>query len=175
MALLKDEMLPFITRDEIAEMVANIAKEIERDYAGKELVLIGVLKGSFLFISDLAKKIRNPQQIDFVQLSSFSSESNEPAIKILKDIGVSVGGKHVLIIEEIIDEGKTLNFLKNRLLASAPASLRIVTLLDKPARRVINIKPDYVGRTIEDRFVVGYGMDDGEVGRNYPDIYLLKN
>lgn len=175
MSRLKDEMLPFIMKEEIAEMVDIIAKEIERDYVGQDLVLIGVLKGSFLFLSDLSKRIRNPQEIDFVQLSSFSHESNESAIRLVKDIGVSVSGKHVLIIEEIIDEGKTLNFLRNRILASAPASLKIVTLLDKPARRVINIKPDYVGKTIEDRYVVGYGMDDGEIGRNYPDIYLLKN
>lgn len=175
MARLKDEMLPFITKDEIAEMVEQIAKEIEKDYPGQDLVLIGVLKGSFLFLSDLSKKIRNPQEIDFVQLASYSHESDEPAIRMVKDIGVGVGGKHVLIIEEIIDEGKTLNFLRNRILASAPASLKIVSLLDKPARRVINIKPDYVGKTIDDRFVVGYGMDDGELGRNYPDIYLLKN
>ncbi len=175
MSRLKDEMVSYITKDEIAEMVAQLASEIEKDYAGQELVLIGVLKGSFLFISDLSRQISLPQQIDFVQMSSFSHESNEAAIKIVKDIGVSIGGKHVLIIEEIIDEGKTLNFLRNRLLASAPASLKIVTLLDKPARRVINIKPDYTGRTIEDRFVVGYGMDDGEIGRNYPDIYYLRH
>lgn len=175
MSRLKDDMLPYITREEIAEMVESIAKEIEKDYPGQPLVLIGLLKGSFLFLSDLSKKIRNPQEIDFVQLASYSHESSESAIRLVKDIGVSVGGKHVLIIEEIIDEGKTLNFLKNRILASGPASLKIVTLLDKPARRVINIKPDYVGKTIDDRFVVGYGMDDGEVGRNYPDIYLLKN
>lgn len=175
MSRLKDEMIPFITKDEIEDMVSQLAKEIERDYSGREITLIGVLKGSFLFLSDLSRKIRLPQQIDFVQLSSYSHESNEPATKILKDIGVSIAGRHVLIIEEIIDEGKTLNFLKNRLLASAPASLRIVTLIDKPSRRAINIKADYIGRTIEDRFVVGYGMDDGEVGRNYPDIYFLKN
>jgi hypoxanthine phosphoribosyltransferase len=112
MSQLKDEMLPFITRSEIAEMVEQIASEIERDYAGQELVMIGVLKGSFLFLSDLSKKIKNPQQIDFVQLASFSHESNESAIRMVKDLGVSVGGKHVLIIEEIIDEGKTLNFFK---------------------------------------------------------------
>lgn len=175
MSRLKDEMVSYITKEEIAEMVAQLAAEIEKDYSGKELILIGVLKGSFLFISDLSRQIKLPQQIDFVQLASFSAESNEAAIRMVKDIGVSVGGKHVLIIEEIIDEGKTLNFLRNRLLASGPASLKIVTLLDKPARRVINIKPDYTGRTIEDRYVVGYGMDDGEIGRNYPDIYYLRH
>lgn len=175
MSRLKDEMVSYISKDEIAEIVSQLAKEIEKDYAGQELILIGVLKGSFLFISDLSRQIKLPQQVDFVQLASYSHESDEPAIRMVKDIGVGIAGKHVLIIEEIIDEGKTLNFLKNRLLASAPASLKIVTLLDKPARRVINIKPDYTGKTIEDRFVVGYGMDDGELGRNYPDIYYLRH
>lgn len=175
MALLRDEMVPYITKDEIADLVKQLAREIERDYAGKEVVLIGILKGSIPFMSDLSRNIKLHQQIDFIQMASFSHESNEPAIRMVKDIGVAIGGKHVLIIEEIIDEGKTLNFLRNRLLASAPASLKIVTLLDKPARRAINIKADYIGKTIEDRFVVGYGMDDGEVGRNYPDIYYLRH
>ncbi|MEQ1878516.1 MAG: phosphoribosyltransferase family protein, partial [Bdellovibrionia bacterium] len=84
-------------------------------------------------------------------------------------------GKHVLIVEEIIDEAKTLSFLKSRLMAANPASLKIITLLDKPARRVVNLKPDFIGKTIEDRFVVGYGLDEGEIGRNYPDIYYLKH
>ena len=168
-------MIPYITRDEIADMVQQLAREIERDYSGREVVLVGVLKGSILFMSDLSRQLKLTQQIDFVQLASYSHESGESAIRIVKDIGVAVTGKNVLIIEEIIDEGKTLNFLRNRILASGPASLKIVTLLDKPARRVINLKPDYVGKTIEDRYVVGYGMDDGELGRNYPDIYFLKN
>ena len=175
MSQLKDEMIPYIKQDEIAEIVSQLAKEIERDYAGKELVMIGVLKGSLPFMADLCRSIKLNQEVDFVQLASYSHESNESGVRIVKDIGVAIGGKHVLVIEEIIDEGKTLNFLRNRLLASGPASLKIVTLLDKPARRAINIKPDYTGRTIEDRFVVGYGMDDGELGRNYPDIYYLRH
>ena len=99
-----------------------------------------------------------------------TSPRNE-SCRIIKDISVDVQGKHVLIIEEIIDAGRTLNFLKNRLQASYPASLKIVALLDKPALRELPLRPDYVGRTIEDRFVIGYGMDSEEIGRNYPDIY----
>jgi hypoxanthine phosphoribosyltransferase len=177
-AQLKDKMTPFLTATEIDDLVAKLAKEIERDYRDEELIVICPLKGSVMFVADLMRKIRLPQIVDFV------SVSNEPirgepdssgTVRILKDISVNIAGKHVLICEEIIDVGRTLSFLKNRLLASNPASLKIVTLLDKPARRAVPLKPDYIGRTIEDRYVVGYGLDDSELGRNYSQLYLLKN
>ncbi len=172
MRQLKDEMVPFVTKVEIEQMVAHLAQLIEKDYRGKEIVFICPLRGSIHFTADLTRKIDLPQQIDFVHVTSTEKGG---AIKIVKDISVNISGKHVLIIEEIIDTGRTLIFLKNRLLASAPASLKIVALLDKPARRELPIKADYIGRTIEDRYVVGYGMDNEELGRNYPDIYHLKN
>jgi hypoxanthine phosphoribosyltransferase len=165
--LIRDGMIPSITRKEIDAMVEALAREIERDYEGKELVLIAPLKGSVLFVADLSRKIKLPQMIDFVYVTSPKGES----CRIIKDVSVDVQNKHVLIIEEIIDAGRTLSFLKSRLLASFPASLKIVTLLDKPALRELPLSPDYVGRTIEDRFVLGYGMDSDELGRNYPDIY----
>ncbi|MCB0362247.1 MAG: hypoxanthine phosphoribosyltransferase, partial [Bdellovibrionales bacterium] len=121
-----------------------------------------------LFVADLMRKIRLPQTIDFVQLTSPKGK----AVKIIKDISVDITGRHVLIVEEIIDAGRTLSFLEQRLIASSPASVKIVALLDKPARRELPIKPDYVGKTIDDRFVVGYGMDSEELGRNYKDIYI---
>jgi len=164
---MKEGMIPSITRSEIDEMVAELARDIERDFEGKELVLVCPLKGSVLFMADLSRKIKLPQILDFVYVTSPKGES----CRILKDITVDIQGKHVLIIEEIIDAGRTLSFLKSRLLASNPKSLKIVALLDKPALRELPINPDYVGRTIEDRFVIGYGMDSEEVGRNYPDIY----
>ncbi len=163
----REGMIPSITASEIQEIVSEIAREIERDYEGKELVLICPLKGSVLFMADLARKIKLPQVIDFVYVTSPKGES----CRILRDVSVDVQGKHVLIIEEIIDAGRTLSFLKSRLQASFPASLKVVALLDKPALRQISIQPDYVGRTIEDRFVIGYGMDSEELGRNYSDIY----
>lgn len=172
MRQLKDEMVPFVTKVEIEQMVAHLAQLIEKDYRGKEIIFICPLRGSIHFTADLTRKIDLPQQIDFVHVTSTEKGG---AIKIVKDISVNISGKHVLIVEEIIDTGRTLIFLKNRLLASAPASLKIVTLLDKPARRELPIKADYIGRTIEDRYVVGYGMDNEELGRNYPDIYHLKN
>lgn len=172
MAQVKDDMLPFITQDEIKKLIRGLAKQLEFDYEGKEVVFICPLRGSIHFCADLMREVKLPQQVDFVHLQAVEKGG---AIKIIKDIGTNIAGKHVLIVEEIIDTGRTLSFLRNRLLASSPASLKIVTLLDKPARRELPLRPDYIGRTIDDRYVVGYGMDSEEYGRNYPDIYFLKN
>jgi hypoxanthine phosphoribosyltransferase len=167
MGQMLENMRPFITEKEIQEMVSDLARQIERDYQDQELVLICPLKGSTLFMADLMRQLKNPMEIDFVQLISPKRQD----VKIIKDISIDISDRHVLIIEEIIDAGRTLSFLKKRLLASDPASLRIVALLDKPARRELPLKPDYVGRTIDDRYVIGYGMDSEEIGRNYRDIY----
>lgn len=172
MSLDKNSLIPFLTQEEIRELVKNIAKKIENDYAGKELIMICPLKGSIHFIADLMREIRLPQQIDFVHLAA--SEKGG-AIKIIKDIGQNITGKNVVIVEEVIDTGRTLNFLKTRLLASSPASLKIATLLDKPSRRELSIKPDYIGKTIDDRYVIGYGMDSEQLGRNLQTIYSFKN
>lgn len=172
MAQIKEDMTPFLTRGEIDSLVAKLARQIESDYEGKELVLICPLRGSVHFTADLMRKIDLPQQVDFVYVKAVERGG---AIKIVKDISVNIAGKHVLIVEEVIDTGRTLIFLRNRLFASAPASLKIVTLLDKPARRELPIKADYIGKTIDDRYVVGYGMDQEEKGRNYPEIFNLKN
>ncbi|MBK7845217.1 MAG: hypoxanthine phosphoribosyltransferase [Bdellovibrionales bacterium] len=168
MKKLRERMIPFITAQEIDAMVSRLAEEIEADYEKSELVMICPLRGSVLFVADLMRKIRLPQTIDFVHLTSPKGKG----VKIVKDINIDITGRHVLIVEEIIDAGRTLSFLEQRLLASRPASVKIVALLDKPARRELPIKPDYVGRTIDDRFVVGYGMDSEDLGRNYRDIYI---
>ena len=172
MSQIKDDMLPFIKKDEIKKLVKSLAKQIEFDYSGKEIVFICPLKGSIHFCTDLMREVHAPQQVDFVHLQAVEKGG---AIKIIKDISTNIAGKHVIVVEEIIDTGRTLSFLRNRLMASSPASLKIVTLLDKPARREIPLRPDYIGRTIDDRYVVGYGMDNENFGRNYPDIYFLKN
>ena len=171
MGTLKDSMIAFLTRAEIDELVTRLSKEIEMDYYGKELILICPLKGSCLFVSDLMRQMKLSQQVDFVHVNAIERGGT---IRMQKDISVNIADKHVLIVEEIIDTGRTLNFLKQRILASSPASLKIVTLLDKPARREIPLKPDYIGQTIDDRYMVGYGMDSEEVGRNYSDIYYFK-
>jgi len=171
MAQAKESMIPFITAKEIDELVHGLAKKIEKDYVGQEVVVICPLKGSCLFVADLVRKLHLPVVIDFVHLTSPKGES----VRILKDISVDIANKHIIIAEEIVDAGRTLSFLRSRLLAAGPKSLKIVALLDKPARRELPIKPDYIGRTIDDRFVVGYGMDSEELGRNYKDIYNYAN
>ena len=175
--MLKKDLLPYIRHEEITEMTLQLAKEIEQDYQGQEIIWVCPLKGAVYFLSDLIRNIRLSQRIDFVRLTSDSHESEQRGntIKIQKDVSENISGQHVLIVQEIMDGCRTLSFLKNRLLQAHPASLKIVTLLDKPARRIMKLKADYVGRTIEDRFVVGYGMDDLEIGRNYSDIYYLKH
>lgn len=171
MGRLKDSMIAFLTHGEIQEIVHRLAREIEADYKGKEIVMICPLKGSVTVMADLTRQIALPQTIDFVYAGAVEKKG---AIRLLKDISVNITGKHVVIVEEVIDTGRTLSFLKQRLLASQPASLKVLTLLDKPARRELPLKPDYIGMTIDDRYMVGYGMDSEELGRNYRDIFYFK-
>ena len=138
----------------------------------KEIIFICPLRGSMHFTADLMRKVGLMQQVDFVYVQSTEKGG---AIRMSKDISINITNKHVIIVEEVIDTARTLSFLQSRLLSSNPASLKIVTLLDKPARRELPIRADYIGKTIEDRYVVGYGMDSEEKGRNYSDIYVLKN
>ncbi|MFZ4403606.1 MAG: hypoxanthine phosphoribosyltransferase [Pseudobdellovibrionaceae bacterium] len=172
MTFIKNDLIPLLTKEEIENIVERLAQQIEKDYAGKEIVFICPLRGSVHFTADLMRKIRLPQQVDFVYVNAAERGG---VIKIVKDISINIAGKHVIIAEEVIDTGRTLSFLRTRLFASSPASLKIATLLDKPARRELPIKADYIGTTIEDRYVVGYGMDYDEKARNYPGIYHLKN
>lgn len=165
----KQHLIPFITEEEIKDLVKKLARTIEKDYEGRTLTLICPLKGSVLFCSDLMRELKLPQQIDFVHLTSPKGKS----VQIIKDITVDITRQHVLIVEEIVDAGRTLGFLKNRIMSSQPASVKIVALIDKPARRELPIKPDYIGKTIDDRFVFGYGMDHEEKGRNLRAIYSL--
>jgi hypoxanthine phosphoribosyltransferase len=172
MAQIKDEMTSFLTKQDISILVDKLASQIESDYEGKELIFVVPLRGSVHFAADIMRKVNLFQQVDFVYVQSTEKGG---AIRMTKDISINITGKHVIVLEEVIDTARTLSFLKNRLLASNPASLKIVTLLDKPARRELPIRADYIGKTIEDRYVVGYGMDTEELGRNYSDIYVLRN
>ncbi len=172
MSKLKEDLVPFIKANEIQELVSTIARQIEVDYNGQGISFVCPLKGSVHFCADLMRELKLFQQVDFVQLQPISKGGG---VSIVKDVSINLMNKHILIVEEIIDTGRTLKFLQNHLLASLPASLKIVALLDKPARRELPIRADYVGKTIDDRYVVGYGMDLDGIGRNYPDIYFLKN
>jgi hypoxanthine phosphoribosyltransferase len=159
---------------EIAARVEALARAIDRDYAGRELLLVGILKGSFLFIADLARAMHTPACIDFVRIASYGSETRSSGIvEIRKDLELPIRGRHVLIVEDIVDSGYTLEALCNRLLLREPASLRVCALIDKRAQRATEVPVDYVGFTLDKGFVVGYGLDFDERFRGLADIYLL--
>ena len=164
-------LIPFFKSQEIQQVVQSLAEQIQKDYSKEDqVVLICPLRGSVFFFSDLIRKLNKiPVKADFVLI-----EGNvEKGFFIKKDISVQIKGKPVLIVEEIIDSGLRLSFLKERIKLAFPSSLKTVALLDKSAHRKTWTHADYVGRTIDDRFIVGYGMDMDEEGRNYPDIYHL--
>lgn len=160
-----------ISREKVEERIKELAKEIEKDYAGKELVCVGLLKGSVMFMADLIKAVDLDLRIDFMKVSSYGSGTNSTGVvKILKDVDVDLAGKDVLIVEDIIDTGLTILNVKDFLSKKNPNSVRVCTLLDKPSRRVVEVKGEYVGFEIPDEFVVGYGLDFDEKYRNLPFV-----
>ncbi len=160
----------------IKEKVAELGNKIAKDYHGKELLIVGVLKGASVFMGDLIRKIDIPVKIDFMAVSSYGlSTESSGVVKIIKDLDESIEDKHVLIIEDIIDTGLTLHYLCENLLSRKPKSLKICTLLDKPERRKVDIKVDYKGFDIPDEFIVGYGIDYAEKYRNLPYVATLWN
>ena len=165
-----------IAEEQIAARVRELGKQISRDYEGKELLLVGVLKGAFVFLSDLVRNISIPVCVDFVAVSSYGdATSSSGIVKVTKDLDADVEGKHVLIVEDIVDTGWTLkmSYLTESLRAGKAASVRVCTLLDKPSRRKVDIKLDYVGFEVPNRFVVGYGLDCDGLCRNLPFIGVL--
>ncbi|MEG1874930.1 MAG: hypoxanthine phosphoribosyltransferase [Angelakisella sp.] len=163
-----------ISREELAEAVKMLGAQITRDYEGHRLMLVGVLKGSVVFLSDLMRAIDLPVSIDFMSVSSYGSGTKTSGVvKIIKDLDRSIEGKDVLIVEDILDSGMTLSYLMGMLRERHPASIRIATLLDKPERRLVDIHPDYTCFTIPDAFVVGYGLDFDEQYRNLPYVGIL--
>jgi hypoxanthine phosphoribosyltransferase len=160
----------------IQAKVAELGSRISADYAGRQLTLVSVLKGSLPFMADLMRALAIPVRIDLMEVSSYGGSATESSglVRILKDLSSSIEGQDVLIVEDIIDTGLTLNYLLRYLRGKNPASLRICTLLDKPARRLVDIPVDYVGFTIPDRFVVGYGLDYGEFYRNLRFVGVLR-
>ncbi|WP_353893369.1 hypoxanthine phosphoribosyltransferase [Proteinivorax hydrogeniformans] len=160
---------------DLAEKVSELGKQIAEDYKDKDLLLVCVLKGGILFMSDLSKKIDIPLKMDFIAVSSYGdSTTTSGVVQILKDLDTSIEGKHVLIVEDIIDSGLTLKYLLGNLKTRKPASLKVCTLLDKPERRTVDLKPDYCGFSIENHFVVGYGLDFMQMFRNVPYIFIPK-
>ncbi len=163
-----------ISKEQIAERVAAIGKQISADYAGHSIVLIGVLKGAAIFLADLARAIEVDNTFDFVAVSSYGrARVSSGAVKLIKDIDNPIEGKHVIIVEDILDTGLTLSYLRGLMLQHKPASLKIATCLDKPERRLVPIEADYVAFSIPNQFVIGYGMDYAERYRGVEDIRLF--
>lgn len=170
-----DKPRVLIPREEIEKKVAELADELRRDYQDKHPLLIGVLKGSFVFMSDLIRKLNIPVEIDFVRLSSYGSgKETSGKIKLAQGVKTPIRGRHVLVIEDIIDSGLTARFLLDYLGRRKPSSLKLCTLLDKPSRRVVDVPIDYLGFTVPDAFIVGYGLDFDEKFRYLPDLCVLE-
>lgn len=164
-----------ISEEELRKKVAELGEEITNDYRGKDLLIIGIFKGAVPFLADLIRHIDIPLRYDFMAVSSYGSATRSSgAVRILKDLDTSVEDMHVLIVEDIVDTGLTLKYLKENLIRRHPKSLKIVTLLDKPERREVEVQPDYNGFVIPNEFVVGYGLDYNEIFRNLPYIGILK-
>ncbi len=163
------------TAEDLEQRIQQLGRQISQDYAGKEIIMIGVLRGAVIFMADLARAIKVPVTLDFMAVSSYGSGTESSGVvRILKDLNEDVADKHLLIVEDIIDSGLTLKYLWNNLKSRRPASIRICTLLNKPERRKADVKVDYNGFDIPDEFVVGYGLDFAEKYRNLPYIGILK-
>jgi hypoxanthine phosphoribosyltransferase len=171
---MSDALRVLISAEQIQSRIAQMSRQIDADYADGPIYLISVLKGSFVFLADLARAIKHPARIEFMAISSYGKDkSSSGQVKVLKDLDVSIEGHDLLIVEDIVDSGVTLNYLMRLLEQRHPRSIRIATLLDKPDRRIQPVKVDYVGFAIPDEFVVGYGLDYAEDYRNLPDICVL--
>ncbi|MTI95526.1 MAG: hypoxanthine phosphoribosyltransferase [Firmicutes bacterium] len=171
----KDIAEVLLDQDTIRSKVRELGTTLARDYAGKRPVVVCVLKGALMFVADLVREMQIPLEVDFMAVSSYgASTQSSGVVRILKDLDTSIQGRDVLIVEDIIDTGLTLHYLLNNLRSRKPASLKICTLLDKPSRRQVQISPEYKGFEIEDKFVVGYGLDFDETYRNLPYIGILR-
>ena len=163
------------TEAQLKARVQELARQIERDYAGKEIMLISVLRGSFIFMADLCRAIDLPCTLDFMAVSSYGKgTSSSGQVQITKDLSEDISGRHIIVVEDILDSGNTLHYLLQLLEHRHPASIRLCTLLDKPERRVKPVEVHYTGFAIPDAFVVGYGLDYAEKYRNLPYIGILK-
>jgi hypoxanthine phosphoribosyltransferase len=164
-----------VQRDELEHRVRELAEEVSRDYADRDLLLVGVLKGAVFFLSDLMRHLAVDCEVDFMAVSSYgSSTDSSGVVRILKDLDVSIEGRHVLIVEDIVDSGLTLSYLLRTLRARNPASLEVCALLTKPERRKVELPIRYVGFEIPNRFAIGYGLDHAERFRNLPFVAVLE-
>jgi hypoxanthine phosphoribosyltransferase len=163
-----------VDEETLRNRVAELGEEISRDYAGRDLLLIGVLKGAVFFMADLMRQLTVPCEIDFMAISSYgASTDSSGVVRILKDLDINIEGREVLVVEDIIDSGLTLSYLMRNLEAREPASLEVCALMTKPERREIDVPVRYIGFEIPNRFVIGYGLDFGERYRNLPYVGVL--
>lgn len=170
-----DRLTELIGADRLAARVTELADQISSDYEGHELLVVGVLKGSFIFLADLVRKLRCIQTIDFLRVASYGASTETSGIvEIRKDLEIPVAGRDILVVEDIVDTGLTLDFIIKHLRLGKPKSLRLCAMLDKPSRRQIELPVDYVGFTIDDLFVVGYGLDCSEKYRHLPAIHVFE-
>jgi hypoxanthine phosphoribosyltransferase len=173
--MMKDIEEVLVPREQISEMVKRLGRRISEDYAGKELVLVGALKGGFIFLADLMREISIPVDMDFIAVSSYgASTRSSGVVRIIKDIDLDVVGKHVLIVEDLVDTGLTLRHLKDLFNTRGPKSVKICTAFDKPSRRKVEIEVEYNGIEVPDKFIVGYGLDYAGKYRNLPDVCTLR-
>ena len=172
--MLNDIESVLITKEELEARVAEMGRMITEDFRDKDPIFVGVLKGCFIFMADLMRHVDIKCTMDFMAISSYSGTSSTGAVKINKDLGQDIEGRHVIIVEDILDSGVTLSYLKHYLLGRRPASITIATLMDKPARRKADVCADYSCFEVPDAFVVGYGLDYNEHYRNLPYIGVLK-
>ena len=171
-----DNIRVMLTEEEIDAKIREIAAQITKDYAGKEVHLVCILKGSIFFTCELAKRIELPVTLDFMSVSSYGDGTESTGrVKIVKDLDENIEGKEVIVVEDIIDTGRTLSHLMDVLRVRKPATLKLCTLLDKPSRRVVEVGVDYTGFSIPDEFVVGYGLDFAQKYRNLPYIGVVEN
>jgi len=167
----KPKFKKIITERKLKHKVSELGKKLSKDYAKKNPVLVGILKGSFIFLADLIRKLDIPHEIDFISVASYGSETVATGVvKLLKDLSINIEGRDVIIVEDIVDTGLTLNYIRKNLLTRGPKSLEILTLLDKKKRRKVNVPLKYVGFSIPGDFVVGYGLDYNQQHRNLPFI-----
>ncbi len=168
-------LVPRITGNELNALIDKLAEDINKDYAGKNILVVGILKGAFIFLADLTRKLSSPVEVDFVRLSSYGNRSETSGtVRLTKDLEVPVAGRHVLIVEDIVDTGLTLDWFLRYLQNQKPESVRICALVDKLERRQVQVPLDYVGLRIQEGFIVGYGLDYSEKHRNLPGIFEVQ-
>ena len=168
------ELRPLITSDQISTRVHELGEELTRDYRGKNPLFIGILKGGFIFLADLIRHVELDVELDFIRASSYREGAHPGELELLHDISAPIKGRHVLLVDDIVDPGATMEHIRGIILSRAPASLKTCAMVDKRERRKTDIEPDYLGCEIEEGFIVGYGTDYAGRGRNLPDIFVIE-